>query len=191
MTRIVAPAAVHRLWENGHEGLQFGFFTISGTPTTFHSPFPLSPLLIPSLFPPNPYSPSSYPPSSSSCLPPPSSYTPSSSSSLPPPLFPPSWTVTVQSLVFLIRDWYHQREHPHGLEGGEGYLKLLLKVIPCKPRKLLFTRLVSVTDFLKPARGFENGPRAHQKVFRFSVVLPYAISRVKSSEWRHRWENFW
>lgn len=36
--------------------------------------------------------------------------------------------LVLKSLVFLIRDWYHQREYAHGLEGGENYLEVLLKV---------------------------------------------------------------
>lgn len=33
-----------------------------------------------------------------------------------------------QSLVFLVRDWYHQREYSHGLAGGQNYLEVMLKV---------------------------------------------------------------
>ena len=30
--------------------------------------------------------------------------------------------------MFLIRDWYHQKDYAHGLDGGEDFLKGLLQV---------------------------------------------------------------
>lgn len=38
--------------------------------------------------------------------------------------------VTVQSLCFLVRDWYHSLDHAHGLVGGDSYLQKVLRVSP-------------------------------------------------------------
>lgn len=35
---------------------------------------------------------------------------------------------SVQTLMFLIRDWSYPYEHPYGLEGGSGFLEKRLQV---------------------------------------------------------------
>ncbi len=34
----------------------------------------------------------------------------------------------LQSLCFLVRDWYHPHDHPYGMDGGDGYLERVLRV---------------------------------------------------------------
>ncbi len=34
----------------------------------------------------------------------------------------------LQSLCFLVRDWYHPHDHPYGMDGGDGYLERVLQV---------------------------------------------------------------
>lgn len=40
--------------------------------------------------------------------------------------------LSVQTLMFLIRDWSYPYEHPYGLEGGHSFLEKRLQVgVPC------------------------------------------------------------
>lgn len=64
-----------------------------------------------------------------------------------------------QSLVFLIRDWYHHREHPHGLDGGMGYLNTMLQITSNQHEDLKMVRehirecFDSVSCYLMPSPG--------------------------------------